>query len=345
MTSPGSLLVLGGTSWLGGTVARHAAEHGHRVTCLARGSSGTAPEAVEFIGADRSDPDAAYATVAERSWDAVIDLARQPQHVRGAVSALSERVSHWIFVSTCSVYADNSVAGADESATLHDPWEGDGLAPDEAYGPAKVACERVVLESCPEALVARSGLIVGYGDRSDRFGYWPTRFARSARSVSSAASPVSSAEPILVPPLLDNLQVVEVRDLASWLVRAAETQISGIVNAMGDPFPLAELMDVCQEETGGRPRRVEPGHAWLVDQGVEPWMGPESLPLWLPHPEYAGFMTRDNSAAKQAGLTFRPLAESVRSTLAWENELGLDRERRAGLGTQWERDLVARWEH
>jgi len=345
MTSPGSLLVLGGTSWLGGTVARHAAERGHRVTCLARGSSGTAPEAVEFIGADRGDPDAAYATVAERSWDAVIDLARQPQHVRGAVSALSERVSHWIFVSTCSVYADDTVAGADESATLHDPWEGDGLAPDEAYGPAKAACERVVLESCPEALIARSGLIVGYGDRSDRFGYWPTRFARSARSVSSAASPVSSAEPILVPPLLDALQVVDVRDLASWLVRAAETQISGIVNAMGDPFPLAELMDVCQEETGGRPRRVEPGHAWLVDQGVEPWMGPESLPLWLPHPEYAGFMTRDNSAAKQAGLTFRPLAESVRSTLAWENELGLDRERRAGLGTQWERDLVARWEH
>jgi len=265
--------------------------------------------------------------------------------VRGAASALSERVSHWIFVSTCSVYADDSVAGADESATLHDPWEGDGLAPDEAYGPAKVACERAVLESCPEALVARSGLIVGYGDRSDRFGYWPTRFARSARSVSSAAPPVSSAEPILVPPLRDALQVVDVGDLASWLVRAAETQISGIVNAMGDPFPLAELMGVCQEETGGRPRRVEPGHAWLVDEGVEPWMGPESLPLWLPHPEYAGFMTRDNSAAKRAGLTFRPLAESVRSTLAWENELGLDRERRAGLGTQRERDLIARWEH
>jgi len=256
MTSPGSLLVLGGTSWLGGTVARHAAEHGHRVTCLARGSSGTAPEAVEFIGADRSDPDAAYATVAERSWDAVIDLARQPQHVRGAVSALSERVSHWIFVSTCSVYADDSVAGADESATLHDPWEGDGLAPDEAYGPAKVACERVVLESCPEALVARSGLIVGYGDRSDRFGYWVARLA------------LAGTAPVLVPDTPElGTQTIDVRDLAAWLVDASAV---GAYNAVGPQIALGPLLDQAALVAGFTGEMVTVPPQWLVDHEVEP---------------------------------------------------------------------------
>jgi len=331
--TPVSVLVLGGTSWLGGASARHAVRAGHRVTCLARGSSGTAPDSVEFVEANRDDPATAYASVADRSWDAVIDVARQPRHVRGALTALSGRVGHWVFVSTCSVYADDSVVGADESAALHEPWDGDGLAPDEAYGQAKVACERAVLEAYPEALVARSGLIVGHGDRSDRFGYWPARFARAA----------SCATPVLVPPLSDALQVIDVEDFASWLVRAAELRIRGTVNATGDPTFLTDLMDTCDDVTGNRPRRVEPDHAWLVGEGVEPWMGPESLPLWLPHPEYAGLMTRDNDAAKRAGLTFRPLVESVRSALGWERELGLDRLRRAGLGPQREHDLLARW--
>ena len=123
--APRSLLVLGGTSWLGGAVARHAVAAGHAVTCLARGASGEVPAGAELVVGDRDDPATAYAAVADRDWDAVVDVARQPLHVRGAVDALGGRVVHWVFVSTCNVYADDGTPGADESADLRDPWTGE----------------------------------------------------------------------------------------------------------------------------------------------------------------------------------------------------------------------------
>ncbi len=178
MTS--SLLVLGGTSWLGGAVARNALAAGHQVTCLARGTLGEVPDGAEHVRADRDALDA-YAAVRERKWDAVVDVSRQPTHVRSALEAL-RGVGHWVFVSTCSVYAWQSEPHRDESAPLLDPWTGTGLATDDDYGPAKVACEQAVLSARPDALVARSGLIVGHGDPTDRFGYWPGRVAKPARA-------------------------------------------------------------------------------------------------------------------------------------------------------------------
>jgi nucleoside-diphosphate-sugar epimerase len=325
----GAVLVLGGTSWLGGAVARHARDLGHQVTCLARGEAGTPPEGVRLVRADR-DSEAAYDAVRGQSWDFVVDVARQPLHVRGAVAALAEATRHWVFVSTCSVYADDDSPGSDESARRHEPWSGDGLAPDEAYGPAKVACEDAVLAASPEATVARAGLIVGYGDRSDRFGYWPARIARA-----------EPGEPVLVPPLDDAVQVVDVEDLAAWLVRCGEQRTSGVFNAMGDTCALGEVLDASVTAAGRSGRLVEVSDAWLRDREVEPWMGPDSLPLWLPQPEYAGFMTRSNAAARAAGLELRPLAESTRAALDWERELGLDRERRAGLSPEREKGLLA----
>ena len=319
-TTPLSVLVLGGTSWLGGAVARHAQSRGHAVTCLARGSSGATPPGVEHVVADRDDPTTAYTSVQGRDWDAVIDVARQPQHVRGALDALVPRSHQWVFVSTCSVYADDSTPGADESTALHEPWQGDGLAPDEAYGPAKVTCELAVLDAVPDALVARAGLIVGYGDRSDRFGYWPARFARAAAD-----------ERVLCPPADQPVQVVDVEDLANWLVHGAVHRITGVMNAIGDAHRMGELMDLCAGEAGGRGTVVPAPDEWLQDQEVAPWAGQDSLPLWLPMPAYAGFMARANAAARAAGLTFRPLADSVRAALAWEHEQGLHRARRAGL--------------
>lgn len=329
-SAPLDILVLGGTSWLGGAVARHALARGHAVTCLARGDSGAVPDGAKHVVADRDDAATAYREVADRRWDAVVDLARQPLHVRGALDALAPSAGHWVFVSTCSAYADDSEPGADESAALHEPWLGDGLAPAEAYGPAKVACEQAVLDAAPDALVARAGLIVGYGDRSDRFGYWPARLARA-----------EAGDRVLAPPSDQPLQVVDVEDLAGWLVRSAEERTGGIVNAIGIEQNIGALIDLCALEAGHPVDVVAVDDAWLQAQSVEPWMGPDSLPLWLPRPEYAGFMARSNAAARVAGLTFRPLADSVRAALAWERECGLDRDRRAGLSPERERELLA----
>ena len=324
------MLVLGGTAWLGGTVARLALAQGHRVTCLARGESGSVPDGAVLVRADRADP-SAYGALPDRHWDVVVDVSRQPQHVRTAVDALGDRCGEWVFVSTVSVYADDATPGQDESAAVHEPWSGPGLAPPEAYGPAKVACERILLDAVPGALVARAGLVVGYGDPSDRFGYWPARLSRAAEG-----------EPVLVPPLTDPCQVVDVLDLAGWLLRCGLDGTDGVVNAVGPVRTIGAVVEGALRVTSTRARPVSADGGWLVAQDVEPWMGPESLPLWLPLPEYAGHPTRDRGRAVASGLTTRPLDETLADALRWEHELGVHRERRAGLSPARERELLAR---
>jgi len=328
------LLVLGGTAWLGGHLATAALERGHRVTCLARGGSGRAPAGVEFVRADRDTPDA-YREVAGRTWDAVFDVARQPGQVRRAAAALADRSRFYVFVSSCNVYADHSTPGEDERAPLLPALDGDVMHTQDAqtYGQAKVACERHVTQTFgPErSLIARVGLIGGPGDVSDRTGYWPLRFAR----------PATDDGAVLVPDVPDLMtQVIDVRDLATWLVVAVEGGVSGVFNLVGDPIPLREHLATAREVAGHRGPLVPVGPDWLVAHGVTPWMGPRSLPLWLPLPEYAGFAARNGAAARAAGFVARPLAETLADTLAWELTLDADRPRQAGLSDQDERELL-----
>ena len=322
MTTPRRILILGGTSWLGGATARIAHERGHEVTCLARGKSGQVPDGVRLVSADRWER-GAYDEVAGQDWAAVIEVSRQPELVRSALSALAARAQHWIYVSSVSVYADHSLVGADESSETLQPWEGTGEATIEDYGPAKVSCETACAEAVPadRLLVARAGLIAGYGDRSDRFGYWPARIA----DVQSSESVV------LVPPMETPVQVIDVEDLAGWLVTAAEKQTPGTFDAVGDVVPFEELVGECADVAKKDPTFAAPDQGWLLEHGVAPWAGPESLPLWLPVPEYAGMTAHRNDAAKKAGLALRPLKETVKSSLTWERELDLNRERQAGL--------------
>ena len=324
------LLVLGGTSWLGGRVADLARRRGHQVTCLARGVSGAVPSEVRHVVADRWQ-DGAYDEVADSDWDAVLDLTWQPEHARSALSALAARAAHWILVSSCSVYADHSTPGHDESAAVLDGWTGRGEAPIEEYGPAKVSCETASRDAmgADRLLIARAGLIAGYGDTSDRFGYWPARFA------------TESLGAVLVPPLDGPVQVVDVADLARWLVLCAESRTAGTVDAVGEPHVFRDLLEACVTATGNGSTVVESTDAWLQERQVNPWMGPESLPLWLPRPDYAGLMARSNTAATASGLTTRPLGDTVDDCLRWEVELGLHRERKAGLSAGRERSLVA----
>jgi 2'-hydroxyisoflavone reductase len=332
---PIRVLVLGGTAWLGGRIATTAVEHGHDVTCLARGEAGAVPDGARLVRADRAEP-GAYDEVRSDDWDEVVDVSWQPGFVRSALEALGHRARHWTYISSASVYADQSTPGQDEDGPLLPALEGD-VADREQYGEAKVACERLCLEAVGDrVLVVRAGLIAGPGDGSDRAGYWAARFARAAES--------AGADPVLVPDSPDNpVQAIDVRDLASWVVRCGEAGTSGVFNATGDVYRFGQLIDLSRQVAGhtGPVELVDPD--WLAAQGVEEYMGPESIALWLHDPDWAGFSSRDTAAVSQAGLVTRPLEETLADTLPWERELGLDRVRKAGLSAGRERELLEAW--
>ena len=318
-----TILILGGTSWLGGAVAARALALGHEVTCLARGESGQVPQGARLVRADRSDP-AAYAGLPARaSWDLVVDVARQPGHVRGAVAALAERSAHWAFVSSCSVYARHDEPGADESAALLPALDSDVAAP-EQYGEGKVACERAVLAArAGAALVARSGLIVGRGDPSDRFGYWVGRFAQAAQDGGAVLVPDHPGQKV---------QWVDVVDLAAWLVSAGLSGTTGVHNAVGPATPLGQVLDTAARVARFAGDVVRADGVTLGRLQIQEFMGPRSLPLWLADPEWQAFMDRSGASAARAGLRSRPLEDTMADSLAWEQTLGTDRTRsRAGL--------------
>jgi 2'-hydroxyisoflavone reductase len=325
------LLVLGGTVFLGHAVAEQALAAGDQVTCLARGASGAVPAGVELVRADRDDPDG-LAGLDGREFDAVIDVARRPSHVRRAVAALAARVGHWCYVSSCSVYADQATPGqrAATAPTLPPAPSNVDNAAGEWYGPCKVACEQAVFSAVEPSRVfnCRAGLIVGPGDPSDRFTYWPVRLARPG--------------PVLVPGAPHDLvQVVDVRDLADWLLLAARQRVAGTFDGMGAPTSRADFL--AEVAAGaGRPdaELVWADQEFLAERGVQPWSGERSLPVWLPLPEYGGFLSRDPSASIAAGLTTRGLGQTSRDTLDWHiraGEPGLS----CGLSAADEAELLA----
>lgn len=290
------------------------------------------PDGVVSVLADRDRPDA-YKAVTDREWDAVVDVSRQPGQVRQAVAALRERAAFFLFVSTLNVYADVGTPGQDESAPLLPALEGDVMESEETYGEAKVACEEAVVQGfgAERCMLARVGLIGGPGDTSGRSGYWPWRFARPAGDDKTV---------LALDPSGLHAQLVDVRDLALWLVEVAEQRLAGAYNVTGETTPLADLLAVAREVAGHTGPVVEADRAWLQEQGVRPWMGKRSLPLWLPLPEYAGFATRENRAARAAGLRLRPLRETLADTLAWELAEGPGSDRAAGLSDDDERALL-----
>lgn len=331
-SAPVRLLILGGTSWLGGAVAEEALRAGHDVTCVARGVSGPVPPGARLVRVDRWKPDA-LRVLDGSTWDAAVEVSWQPALVRRAVEALRGRVRQWAYVSSVSVYAGTGLAGGDETdPTLPGLPVDDAPAAPEDYGSAKVACETILAEHLDPGglMVARAGLIVGHGDRSDRFGYWPGRFAGA-----------SGLAEVLVPPSDTPVQGIDVRDLATWLVRASRDGTSGTMDVVGEQWSMADVLDACRAATDGSLTAREVSHDWLQEAGVRPWAGPESLPLWLPV-EAAGLATRRGRRARAAGLTHRSLQRTIEDSLRWEVEQGLGRERAAGLTTARESTLLAR---
>ncbi len=315
-------LILGGTQFLGRAIATHALASGHDVTCAARGISGAVPPGARLIPIDRDARDG-LAPLAAETFDAVIDVSRHPGQVRTAIAALRHRAAHWTFISTLSVYADNATPGQTEAAPLLAPTvRAVEHGTPETYGPAKVACEQAV---GPDAFIVRAGLIVGPQDPTGRFTYWPLRLARGGE-VLVGGSPD------------DAVQLVDVRDLAQWIVLAAQTGLTGTFNATGPAIPRAQFLAAC---TGAAPCRFTwIDRAFLEAHDVKRWSGPRALPMWLPLPEFAGFNTRDIAPACAAGLAFRPLSETARDTLAWAQGATAAS---TGLTAAEEAELLAAW--
>lgn len=317
------LLVLGGTQFLSREVAAHAVRSGHDVVCANRGKSGTVPPGAEQVIWDRSER-VPQALTDAGPFDAVVDVARHPSHVRRALAAFGD--VHWVFVSTISVYADDANPGGPGVGPLLDPIteDVDPFASAEVYGAMKVACERLVLDGAVSAAVVRPGLIMGPGDPSGRFAYWARR-ADEARQVLAPGAPD------------DTVQVLDVRDLAAWLVTIAEQRRTGTYDGVGEQAHLADFLDACLPEAS----LVWVDQDFLAAEGVQPWAGADGIPLWLPRPEYDGMLGHDARPAVDAGLGLRPIAETARDTRMW---LDADPAARIdGITLEREAELLARW--
>ncbi|MEO2135815.1 NAD-dependent epimerase/dehydratase family protein [Microbacterium sp.] len=318
------VLILGGTGWLSGRIAERWRDAGAAVTVLARGGR-DAPAGTRLVVADRERDDA-YTAVADREWDEVVDISSTADHVRAATAVLAERTRHWTYVSSVSAYATDDVAGADESAALAvaaepgDPYD---------YRREKAAAEQAVTAALGRrAAVVRPGLIVGPGDLTDRFGYWVARLAAAA------------AEPVLIPDAPGaRVQVIDVDDLADFVVEVGAARFTGAVNAVGDSLPLEAVLAIARSVAGHTGRLVGASAPWLVAHGVGYWAGERSLPLWLPD-DVPGFATRANGTYRILGGRHRPLEDVLRRVLADERGRGLDRPRSAGLTRADERELL-----
>ncbi len=310
------LLVLGGTKFLGRAIVDAALAGGHEVTLFNRGETdaGLFPEVEQL----RGDRDGGLGALAGGTWDAVVDTSGYfPRIVRQSADALVHAVDRYCFISSVSVYADFSHPLNEDCpvGTLEDEAVEEMGEERENYGPLKALCERVVQETFDDlALVVRPGLIVGPHDPTGRFTYWPHRLARGGE--------------VLAPGPAERLaQFIDVRDLAEWIVRALEHGLGGVLNATGHGVAWADLL------AGAQTTWVTDG--FLRSQEVGEWM---ELPLWIGDPAWAGMHQTDVSRAIAAGLRSRPLAETLRDTLALAEPVegvGLTPEREAELLAAW----------
>jgi len=325
------LLIIGGTVYLGRYLVEAAQARGHTVTLFNRGKSNADlfPD-VEKLHGDRTSD---LSALRGRRWDAVIDTCGYvPRHVRESAELLADAVDHYTFISSISVYHDVSKPGIRETdpvaALAQDTEEVTG----ETYGPLKALCEQAAEQAMPgRVLNLRAGLIIGPHDYTGRFPYWVRR--------------VAEGDEVLAPGKPDQpVQVIDVRDLAVWNIRMIEGRQAGVYNATGPEYRLTtrQMLEACQTAANSHPQFTWVDQDFLAKYEASPW---DELPLWLPEgQDNDGMMQVNIDKALAAGLTFRPLVDTARDTLAWLNTVQTRHVRRpAGLALDKEARVLEAW--
>lgn len=327
------ILVLGGTRFLGRAMVEAALARGHEVTLFNRGQS--APDLYPTLDRRVGDRDGGLEPLRDGEWDVVLDPSGYAAGiVEQSTRLLASRARHYVFISSISVYdSDGLESGPDEMAATFEPdWESEEVT-NESYGPMKVACEQVVSRAYAEhALIVRAGLLVGPHDPTGRFSYWPARFAEGGEVLL----PRGPALPI---------QCIDVRDIATWIILAAETGVSGPVNVTAPPGTqtMGDLAAACETAAGRSARKTYVDEAFLLKHGVAPWT---DLPLWVTD-GYRYLRTVPVDRALATGLTVRSLDETARDTLRWLQTRGTAATGTlgAGLSRAREAELLALWAH
>jgi nucleoside-diphosphate-sugar epimerase len=335
---PLRILILGGTGFTGPYQVRYALSRGHKVTTFNRGKTHPAelPKEVEQLIGDRNGQ---LDALRDRQWDVAIDNPTTlPAWVRDAAQILKGNVERYVFISTISVYADTG-QGVGETAPLArydgpDPYketiEAVKASGYKTYGPLKALSEKEAEKWFPgKALVIRPGLIVGPRDETDRFTYWPARIDRGGEVLA----PGKPSDPV---------QFIDARDLAEWTIRMAENRETGIYNATGPakPLEIGQMLNQIKDALHSSATFTWLPAEFLQQQKVEAW---SDMPVWAGDELGLARTKIDRALAK--GLTFRPVAETARDTLAWFKSLPQDRQSklRAGLTPEREAGVLAAW--
>ena len=336
-----SILILGGTGFTGPFQVKYALERGHKVTVFNRGKThpGETPKEVEQLIGDRNGQ---LDALKDRKWDVVIDNPTSvPVWVRDVAQVLKGNVDRYVFISTISVYADTSKANTDESAPLAKYTGEDAMKESRdsiiaskfmLYGPLKALSEQEAEKwFSKQTLIIRPGLIVGPRDQTDRFTYWPVRIDRGGEVLA----PGDPSDPV---------QFIDGRDLAEWTIRMVEQRETGIYNATG---PDKTLGVGAMLEGIKAANKSDANFTWLNTdfleaQKVAPW---SDMPVWVPpRGEEAGMGRISIKRALAKGLTFRPLADTARDTLAWFKEQPAERQKlKAGISAAREAEVLAAW--
>jgi 2'-hydroxyisoflavone reductase len=330
-----NILVIGGTQFVGRHLVNVALERGHTVTLFNRGNRNPFPQ-LETIKGDR-DPDKGDGLEAlkHRDFDAVIDPSGYVARiVKASAELLKDHTAHYTFISSISVYASFGQPTAEDAPLAKLEDETAEAVTGEAYGGLKVLCERAVESVFPEqSLNIRPGLIVGEFDPTDRFTYWVDRVARGGK--------------VLVPgtPNLET-QFIDAADLATWTIRMIERNTTGIFNATGNTTSFGEVLETIKTTLAANASFEYVSESFLLEQQVNPWMGENSLPLWIPSSDAdsANFARVPIQKAVEMHLGFRPLEYTVRDTFEFLKSRGADHKWKSGLTPEKELELFAAWQ-
>ncbi len=330
---PLRILILGGTGFIGPHQVRYAQQRGHVVTLFNRGRTnpGLFPD-VQKLEGDRAVGN--YESLKGKQWDVVIDNPTTlPRWVRQAGEVLKGHAGQYVFISTISTYASNNTPGADETAPLATTTEPESEDGRRYYGPLKALAEKEAEKAFPgKTTVIRPGLIVGPGDLSDRFTYWPVRMMRGGETLA----PGNPTDPV---------QIIDGRDLAEFAVKVCEDGTVGTYNVTGPRarFTMSEMLGGIRAQMSNDAWLTWVDAAFLEAQRVRPW---SDMPVWIPSSgEMAGFAQRSIQRALDKGLTFRPFGDTVKATLDfYAGQTDARKEQlRAGLAAAREKEVLALW--